>query len=236
MLRVAVARVTGWPIGGDASPPDWLGVSERTRWTQLQPRRRAAFLASRALLRGLLQAATGVAADAWEVSAPVASAPVARSDAVVADVHVSLSHRLGWVAAAVAHAPVGVDIECLRPTRSPAAERAALMLSPAELAAWQASPPPDRERDLDLLRTWVAKEAWFKATPADAAEWDFRRVAADVCGSALANVATWASDDVQLAACCADADALASAEVEGAVPDGFARSSSRHVHRVAADA
>src|ERR1700712_3015447 len=99
MLRVAIARVA------DASKD-------------------AESAASRALLRELLQAATGVRASDWHVSGPAGIAPVARpAPGVRAEpVHVSLSHRLGWVAAAVSDAPVGIDVECERPPRSEAAE------------------------------------------------------------------------------------------------------------------
>ena len=77
MLRVAVARVNQPLPGGSASMPAWLGDSEQLRWTQLAPDRRAPFAASRALLRDLLQAATGVPARAWDVSAQAGVAPVA---------------------------------------------------------------------------------------------------------------------------------------------------------------
>ncbi len=232
MLRVAVARVNQPLPGGSASMPAWLGDSEQLRWTQLAPDRRAPFAASRALLRDLLQAATGVPARAWDVSAQAGGAPVARAthELAVAALHVSLSHRLGWVAAAVADAPVGVDIECERPPRSDPSERAALMLSPAERLAW-ADLAPDA-RDAALLARWTAKEAWFKAAPAGDAPWDFRRVSARACAPARANVRTWSASPLHVALCCADAGALADARCDGLGPE--AATSSWFVHRVAA--
>ena len=232
MLRVAVARVSEAPTGGEVAMPAWLGDSERRRWTQLKPGARAAFAASRALLRELLQAATGVVAQAWDVSAHAGSAPVARAEAAPGVIHVSLSHRLGWVAAAVAGVPVGVDLECERPARSDAAERAALMLAPDEIPAWQALPID--ERDAALLARWTAKEAWFKASPTGSAPWDFRQVAARACAPADANVRTWAAAPLHLAVCCDDARVLADALCDGLAPD--AASSSWHVHRVVAAA
>ena len=229
MLRVAVARVPEPTAGGELALPGWFGESERRRWTQLAPRARPAFVASRALLRELLQAATGVPAHAWDVSATAGSAPVARGAVAAGAIHVSLSHRLDWVAAAVADAPVGVDVECERPPRSDAAERAALMLSPAEVPAWQALPATEREAA--LLARWTAKEAWFKASPPGTAPWDFRHVAARACTPADANVRTWAAPPLHLALCCADARALAEAGCDG-LQD--AASSSWHVHRVVA--
>ena len=235
MLRVAVARVTEAAPGGAAGMPAWLGDSERQRWTQLTPPARAPFAASRALLRELLQAATGVPAGAWDVSAPAGSAPTARAtrgEAASTAIHVSLSHRLGWVAAAVADAPVGVDIECERPPRSDPAERAALMLSPAERLAWDELAPDAREPA--LLACWTAKEAWFKASPPGAAPWDFRHVAARACApdSEQANVRTWSAPPLHVALCCADARALSDARCAGLAPD--AATSSWFVHRVAA--
>ena len=233
MLRVAVARVIEATSGDASEMPAWLGYSERQRWTQLAPAARAPFAASRALLRELVQAATGVPAGAWDVSAQAGGAPTAsvtRGDVASAAIHVSLSHRLGWVAAAVADAPVGVDIECERPPRSDPAERAALMLSPAERLAWDELAPDAREPA--LLARWTAKEAWFKASPPGTAPWDFRRVAARACAPAQANVRTWSAPPLHVALCCADARALSDARCTGLAPD--AATSSWFVHRVAA--
>jgi len=219
MLRLAVARVTATTPGAVAMPA-WLGDSERRRWSQLAPGKQAPFAASRALLRELLQAATGVPAGAWDVSAQAGSAPMAhatRCDLAPAAVHVSLSHRLDWVAAAVADAPVGVDLECEQPPRSDPGERAALMLAPAEHVAWNDLAPDAREAA--LLSRWTAKEAWFKARPAGAAPWDFRQVSARACAPAKANVRTWAAAPLHVAVCFAGARALADACCAGVAPD-----------------
>ena len=235
MLRVAVARVPEPPAGGEVAQPGWFGESERRRWGQLAARARPAFVASRALLRELLQAATGVPAPAWDVSAQAGSAPVARAAPGLGDVgaiHASLSHRLGWVAAAVADVPVGIDIEVERPARSEAADRAALMLSPDEIPAWQSLPAD--ERDAALLARWAAKEAWFKASPPGAAPWDFRHVAARACGPVHANVRTWTAPPLQVAVCCADSQALADVRCDGLAD--LAQNGSWHVHRVVAAA
>jgi phosphopantetheinyl transferase len=213
MLRLAVARVA--PSPADGAMPGWLGGSERRRFATLPPAARAAFLASRALLRELLQSATGVPAAAWDVSAEAGMAPVATASAAPADIRVSLSHRLGWVAAAVADATLGVDIECDRPARSDPGERAALMLAPGELADWQSVPADAHEAA--LLARWTAKEAWFKSCPPQAAPWDLRRVHARACApaDARANVRTWRATPVHVAVCCGDARALAQARCEG---------------------
>ena len=219
MLRVAVARVASSPDeGADPVMPEWLGGSERRRFATLPPAARRAFIASRRLLRELLQSATGVPAAAWDVSAEAGSAPVATSPAATGVVHVSLSHRLGWVAAAVADCAVGVDLECDRAARSDVDERAALMLSPQELVDWPAVPAS--ERDAALLARWTAKEAWYKASPPQVAPWDFRRVHARACAlaDARANVRTWRAAPVHVALCCADAGALVLARCDGLPP------------------
>jgi len=220
MLRLAVARVASSSGAGDVAMPAWLGGSERRRWAALAPAARHAFVASRALLRELLQSATGIPAAAWDVSADAGVAPVARTSASAGVVHASLSHRLGWVAAAVADRAVGVDVECDRPARSDPGERAALMLSPDELIEWRSMPEAAREDA--LLARWTAKEAWYKACPPDAAPWDFRRVHASACApaDARANVRTWRAAPVHVALCCADSRALAGARCEGLPPTG----------------
>ena len=233
MLLIAVNRIHDGPAAGVDAAPRWMGESERRRWIDLRPAARPGFVASRALLRELLQAATGVAGDAWEISAEPGTAPTARAprgQVTMDAIHVSLSHRLGWVAAAVGAAPVGVDIECERQTRTDPGERAALMLSPAEIPAWQALAP--HEREAALLTRWTAKEAWFKASPPEVARWDFRHVAARACARADANVRGWASPSLHVALCCADAQALAAAECGGlsstAMDESF-----WHVRRIA---
>ena len=233
MLRVAIAPPRDPPQVGDGEPPGWMGGAERRRWAGLSCTARREFAASRALLRALLQEATGLPADAWDVSAEVGTAPVARparGDASAGAPCASLSHRLGWVAAAVADGSVGIDLECRRPARSDPGERAALMLSADELPAWQALVPDERE--MALLARWVAKEAWFKASPPATAPWDFRGIVARPCAPVHANVRVWEAPSVHVAVCCADAQALAAADCKG-LDAATARSSFWHVRRVA---
>lgn len=216
MLRLAVARAQD--LAG-AGAPAWLGEGERRRWDGLAPGSRDAFVASRRLLRTLLAAHTGVPGEGWDISADAGTAPVARSTAAKADapgVSASLSHRLGWVAAAIADTRVGVDVECDRPARSEPAERAALMLAASELAAWRVLPAALREPA--LLARWTAKEAWFKASLPGAAPWDFRRVVARACEPAQANVRVWAAPPLHVALCCANAPELAAVECDGLAP------------------
>jgi phosphopantetheinyl transferase len=230
---------------GDKPPlagPVWLSDDERRRLAALAGPAREAFIASRALTRHVLADATGVAADRWRLSAPagrtpeasVVGAPAEDADAaseavevgaaaVVASstgegaLRVSLAHRLGWIVAAVSDGDVGVDIECERPVRAPAAERASLMLTADEIKRWRALPEPEREPA--LLCAWVAKEAWFKALPAGSAPWDFRRVNARPCAAEVANVRVWSARPLWVALCREDADALAAVQCDGLPAD-----------------
>lgn len=215
MLRVAVA-----PIGEGApvAAPAWLGASEQARWSTLPPQARAAFAGSRALLRDLLRTSFGAPGEAWTICAAAGRAPVVQGPRAV---HASLSHRLGWVAAAVSDAAVGVDVEVPRPSRADAAARASLMLAPAELVDWQALPPGSREAA--LLAAWTAKEAWFKAAGEGVAPWDFRKMVARACTPAGANVRTWSAPSLHVAVCSPDADDLARARCAGVAPAAESR-------------
>lgn len=72
------------------------------------------------------------------------------------DVQFSISHCPEAVAVLVADAPVGVDVESIRPHDPYAARR---VLAPAELARLTNSPAPD----LDFFRLWTLKESYGKA-------------------------------------------------------------------------
>jgi phosphopantetheinyl transferase len=246
MLRVAVARVAEALAFGVGGAPTWLGASECQRWATLAPRGRPAFVAARLLVRQLLEDVSGLAASRWQVSAELNAAPVATvRDAAAARFdeetapfdapppHVSLSHRLGWVAAAAVEAacgPVGIDIECERLLRSDVTERAALMLADCEQERWNAL--PESERDAALLHSWAAKEAWFKASPAGSAPWSFRRIALRACDPADANVRVWSAATIQVAVCCADAALLQATRCEGLPADTAGHTSFWRVARV----
>ncbi len=220
MLRVAIGQQADLPGFVDTEAVAWMCDEERKRWAE-QPEgtRRREFAASRWLLRGLLRNATGVAAEAWHVSARSGAAPEARPliGAISGgELRASLSHRLGWVAAAVSDAAVGVDVECAGPARSDPHERAALMLAPEELPAWNALGPAERESA--LLVRWTAKEAWFKAVPRQDTAWDFRRVVARACAPARANVRVWVAAPLHVAVCCDHPRELAEVECDGLDP------------------
>jgi len=141
-------------------PARWMSAQEARRLGELRAGPRAAqFVAGRWLARALLAQACGGAWQDWSLDAapdgpPRASGPV--------PAHVSISHSGGLVACAAGHAPLGLDLECVRPRRgldaligavSSAAERAAM---PALLAADEAA------RLAAFFELWTLKEAWLK--------------------------------------------------------------------------
>ncbi|WP_197356455.1 4'-phosphopantetheinyl transferase family protein [Aureliella helgolandensis] len=74
--------------------------------------------------------------------------------------HFNVTHSGDWAAIAIAATPIGVDLEMLKPSfrhRSVAGQ----VLCKQELAAWEAVAA--RERDHEMLRLWVCKEALLKA-------------------------------------------------------------------------
>jgi 4'-phosphopantetheinyl transferase len=136
-----------------AAPPafDWLSDSERARLDTLRHAgRRDHYLAGHWLARVLLARAFGHEPMHWSLTERRSLPPHVHGheDAL----HVSLSHAGEWVAAVVADAPVGIDIESRDRVLDAALEP--LLLEPGE-----ARGSLDAEA---LLGRWVAKEAWIK--------------------------------------------------------------------------
>ena len=98
------------------------------------------------------------AADAWGLQRLPALARLAAGKPFFPDrpeLHFNLSHTVGWSLCALSDAPVGVDIEALRPRREGLAER---ILSPKELE-WYRAHGGDTAA---LLTLWTRKEALCK--------------------------------------------------------------------------
>lgn len=219
---------------GSNELPAMFGDAERERWRGLGSSGRAAFVASRWLMRSLLERMTGTAAGEWALSSVPGRAPTAHRHAEMARFvndappSISMSHRLGWVCAATGRGALGVDIEVERPPRSDLAGRAALMLAADEWTQWHRLDP--QERESALLICWTAKEAWFKASPPDTAPWDFRRVVARACAPAQANVRVWSAAPMHVAVCHSSTSKPSDASCEGFDP-GAVTSSFWHVER-----
>lgn len=142
------------------------GERERTLLLQLAPeersryrafgaeRRRVSWLAGRALLLAALEQVLGRADPANLTTAPEGGVRYA-----AADIHLNLSHGGGWLAAALAACPVGVDVEGPRPRAL--VDEAARLFCPAEASALAAL--PEMERLTAFYRLWTLKEAASKA-------------------------------------------------------------------------
>lgn len=143
-------REIEWP-----SACDWLTPSERARLDSFSSsRRRESFLTGRWLLRELLASVHG--GTPHEHAADIDAQGRSR----VASGYVNLSHSGDWCVAAWAAAPVGIDVECLRPRRDllGIAERVMGSDALARLTALEG------EAQLEAFyREWTLREAWLKA-------------------------------------------------------------------------
>jgi enterobactin synthetase component F len=135
-----------------------LTAAERERRDRLhRADDRAAFVAAHVLVRECAARLLGVEVGEVEIAQRCAGCggPHGRPTvAGVPDVHVSLSHSRGVVAAAAAWSPCGIDVEPLRPIAPIAA-----VLTEAE-RAWIAD---QTDPSAAFLRLWVRKEALVKA-------------------------------------------------------------------------
>ncbi len=142
------------------TPESLLSSAELDRANRLKvPADRADFWAARLLTRELLARFLGAKLAGLELGqrCPQCQSPEHGRPIPVRGAHLSWSHSQGFVAAAVAGRPIGVDLE---PRQRPRPEPAALasVLTASEQALVQASQQPD----VDFYRIWTRKEALIK--------------------------------------------------------------------------
>jgi 4'-phosphopantetheinyl transferase len=152
-VLVLISEIARWAAGAERLAPE-----ERIRAEAIShPATARAFVAGRALARtcmarllGLAPGKIPIAID--ERSKPTLALPTRlRFNLSHSDEHVALALTLG--------AEVGVDLE---PTAPPDRDAVAeVVMTPAELAAFLAIPPD--ERDAAFLKLWTRKEAVMKA-------------------------------------------------------------------------
>jgi 4'-phosphopantetheinyl transferase len=167
LLRVSVWWASSLPSLDPRFDPRFaLDESERVRCSRYrQPADRARFAVGRLLARGAISAELGCAprdihiALRCEVCGGDHGKPrVAGADAVA----LSIAHAHERVVVVVARdCEVGVDVERIGPIEE-LAERDTGVLHDEELAALEATAPP--ERAAAFLRYWTRKEALLKAT------------------------------------------------------------------------
>ena len=124
--------------------------------------RRREYLFSRHLIRAALRHRFGVEASTWEIRERPGAAPWV--PALAGEWNVSLSHSDGAVCVAIAPTRVGVDIQSTHKHRDFAA-LAGNAFSSREIASLAAASRDDSGKR--FYRFWCAREAWYKALPAD---------------------------------------------------------------------
>ena len=151
--RLLAAHGSKWP--GQSTP------AERARAAAFQrPSDRRDYVAAHLLVRLCAASAINVPPATLSVvqECSICRGPHGRPTLLgLAEVYVSLSHTAGWVAAAVAGEPVGIDLE----NASSAALEPSLLdfvLTPAERAVVESADTPA----MTFRRFWVRKEALLK--------------------------------------------------------------------------
>lgn len=163
---VAVAAGTDEVLRHPAAGTHLLNARERRRLARFrrEPARRD-FLAAHVLVRLCAGRLLGVAPDEVPFAQRCPTCQGADHGRPLLagrpDVHLSLSHTDGVVAAAAGHLPVGVDVERLGRVPGPGVMDRAL--TAAERALVAADADPGRA----FLRQWVRKEALIKIGRAD---------------------------------------------------------------------
>ena len=162
LSSLALVASTADVIAGVADGQGWLSPAERERaaaFRRLDDRRD--FVAAHLLVRQCAARLLGVGPEELLLSQSCDRCDRPHGKPTIAhypDLHVSLSHATGVVAAAAGPGPVGVDVETLG--RSPFLPgELNSMLSPGEVEALRRVPDYQRA----LTRQWVRKEAFVKA-------------------------------------------------------------------------
>lgn len=155
-IFLGVLDAAGVPAGDGG---DWLTPTERSRLAGLSaPLRRRQFLAGHWRLRVLAAGfGGGVPAD-WRFSATAAGQPSLEGPGG-ARLCASISHSGEWLAVAVAHRAIGVDLEIPRRERDYDA-LARHVFTPAEIARRDALAASERLAAFNT--TWALKEAFGK--------------------------------------------------------------------------
>lgn len=153
-----------WTVPVDLQTPpdavllDRLHRTERERAARhASPDARARYATVRVALRGILARYVGCAADALELHTAEGGKPVLLN---TDEVHFSVSHARDSALIAVCRAPVGVDLEHVRPPHR--LERTATRLLHADTVAMLARLPAPR-RLFTFFEAWTQREAHVKA-------------------------------------------------------------------------
>ena len=177
-----------------AAPPpgSWLAAQESARLaTLVSTQRRDQFLAARWQARRLLAHVLGGAPQDWPLDAPNDAPPRVQGRP---GLFLSISHSGAYTACALAHAPVGLDLEAPRRRRD-IAGLVALCCTPREQALFAGLPEAEGEALFHEL--WTVKEAWLKQR----GEWiaPSRLQQLEARPEAAGELRAWRADDWRLA-------------------------------------
>ncbi len=121
----------------------------------------ARFIAARALTRLLVGQYTGAPPEEVAFAYGDRGKPRLARPQPTPALHLNLAHSGDTAVAAFAPAPLGVDVEALRPV--PGVDRLARRYFADRERRWLATLPA-AEREAGFLTVWTCKEAWLKAT------------------------------------------------------------------------
>jgi len=151
IAHVEIARIADVLAKSPADNAAWLSGSELARFAAIHNvARQAQYLAGHWLTRVLLARAFGGAPGMWKLLEFKSQAPKVQDHADA--IRVSISHSGDWVAAAVATVAIGIDLE----------QRPRTLDATIEPLLRNADEAPGTLGQDELLRRWVAKEAWLK--------------------------------------------------------------------------
>ncbi|WP_066718803.1 MULTISPECIES: 4'-phosphopantetheinyl transferase superfamily protein [Hyphomicrobiales] len=140
--------------------PDDSAESLPAAWLVSTPARPATLPERSALRRGMaariLARQLGLPPEAIAISREPRGRPLVAQPRG-SGLHLSLATRAGMVAVALAHNPVGVDVEAVDEAAAPP-----LGVLHADEMSWLSGQPPERHA-LAFARLWSAKEAYVKA-------------------------------------------------------------------------
>jgi len=144
--------------------PRWRAVLDATELARADrfvfAADRESFIAAHALVRSMLSEATGRPPASWRFAAGPFGKPAVHADGFPITLGFNISHTRGFVACALAHEDVGVDVEAAdRPIELEIADR---FFAPEEVGVLNALPAAQRQSA--FFRFWTLKEAFIKAT------------------------------------------------------------------------
>jgi 4'-phosphopantetheinyl transferase len=161
-LQLWFTRVSDSTVDEEYKVQDLFSESEVSRLNEItSKRKRREYLLSRSLMRHALRQHFQSRVDRWPFVERSGATPLISN--LPEEFHISLSHSGGLICFAIAGCPVGIDIEICDRQRDFTALAEAFM-NDEELVRLKRD---ETTRAEYFYRNWCAKEAYFKALPAN---------------------------------------------------------------------